>query len=57
MLSVDETIIICTKDELIAMHERGEIEGDGYVITTQGLFDVLCEYYGVNPHWEPNDVY
>ena len=39
------------------MHERGEIEGDGYVITTQGLFDVLCEHYGVNPHWEPNDVY
>ena len=54
---MDETIIICTKDELIAMHERGEIKGDGYVITTEGLFDVLCEYYGVNPHWEPNDVY
>jgi hypothetical protein len=54
---MDETIIICTKDELIAMHKRGEIEGDGYVITTEDLFDVLCDYYGVNPHWEPNDVY
>jgi len=54
---MDETIVICTKEELIVMHERGEIEGGGYVITTENLFDVLCEYYGVNPHWEPNDVY
>ncbi|QPD06436.1 hypothetical protein [Synechococcus phage S-SRP01] len=34
---MDETIIICTKEELIAMHKRGEIEGNGYVITTEGL--------------------
>ena len=52
-----DTIVICTKDELIAMHERGEISGDGYAITMQGLFEVLCEHYGVDSHWQPNDVY
>jgi hypothetical protein len=59
MLSMDdtETLIICTKEELLAMHKRGEIEGEGFVITTEALFEVLAEYYGVNPHWQPNDVY
>ena len=52
-----ETIIICTKDELVAMHQRGEVEGDGYVITTEALFEVLCDYYGTDSHWQPNDVY
>jgi hypothetical protein len=52
-----ETLIICTKEELVAMHKRGEIEGEGFVITTEALFEVLAEYYGVNPHWSPNDVY
>ena len=54
---MDDTIIICTKDELIAMHERGEIGDDGYAITMQGLFEVLCEYYQVDPSWQSNDVY
>lgn len=50
-------IIICTKDELLAMHQRGEISDEGQVIDLQDLFEILCEYYGVNPNWEPNDVY
>ena len=50
-------IILCTKDELVAMAERGELDGGERVITTQIIFDVLCDHYGVNPHWEPNDVY
>lgn len=52
-----ETLIICTKEELLAMQQRGEIEGEDFVITTEKLFEVLAEYYGVNPHWQPNDVY
>lgn len=52
-----ETLIICTKEELQAMHQRGEIGDEGFVITTEKLFEVLAEYYGVNPHWQPNDVY
>ena len=51
------TIILCTKEELLAMADRGEIDGEDPIITTEIVFDVLCEYYGVNPHWEPNDVY
>lgn len=54
---MDDKIIICTKEELLAMHERGEVGSEGSVIDLQVLFDVLCEHYGVNPHWEPNDVY
>ena len=54
---MSDTIIICTKDELLAMHERGEIDGDGYVITMETLFEVLCEHYNVSPKWQLNDVY
>lgn len=54
---MSDTIIICTKDELLAMHERGEIDGDGYVITMEGLFEVLCDYYNVDPKWQSSDVY
>lgn len=50
-------IVVCTKEELLAMHKAGEIEGDGYVIPMHALFEVLCEYYGVDSHWQPNDVY
>lgn len=52
-----ETIVICTKDEMVAMHERGEVNGDGFVIDMKVLFEVLCDYYGTDPHWQPNDVY
>lgn len=52
-----DTIIVCTNDELVAMHERGEINGEGYVLTTEDLFEVLCEYYGVESRWQSNDVY
>jgi hypothetical protein len=54
---MSDTIIICTPDEMIAMHERGEISSSGQVITLPILFEFLCDYYGVNPHWSPNDVY
>jgi hypothetical protein len=54
---MDDTIIICTPDEMRTMHERGEISSSGQVITLPILFEVLCEHYGVNPHWSPNDVY
>ena len=54
---MNDTIILCTKEEMIAMHERGEIPDEGHVVTVEVLFEVLCEHYGVNPHWEPNDVY
>lgn len=54
---MSDIIILCTKDELVAMAERGEIASEGNVLDLQALFDVLCEHYGVNPHWEPNDVY
>lgn len=53
----DETIVICTKDELLAMHERGEVGETGLCIDMKSLFEVLCDYYGTNPHWSPNDVY
>lgn len=54
---MDDTIIICTPDEMIAMHERGEISSSGRVITLSVLFETLCDYYGVDSHWQPNDVY
>lgn len=54
---MSDPIILCTKDEMLAMHQRGEIASEGHVLDLQTLFEVLCEYYGVNPHWEPNDVY
>jgi hypothetical protein len=54
---MSDIIILCTKDELVAMCEQGEIDGDARVITTEIVFDVLCEHYGVDPHWSPNDVY
>jgi hypothetical protein len=54
---MSDTIIVCTPDELIAMHERDEISSSGQVITLPILFEFLCDYYGVNPHWSPNDAY
>lgn len=54
---MSDTVIVCTPDELIDMHKRGEISSDGAVITLPILFELLCEYYGVDPHWQPNDVY
>jgi len=54
---MSDIIILCTKDELVAMAERGEIADRGNVLDLHALFEVLCEHYGVNPHWEPNDVY
>ena len=54
---MDDSIIICTESELIAMHSRGEIGPNGYVLEMKDLFEVICEHYGVNPHWQPNDVY
>jgi len=51
------TIILCTEEMLLAVFDRGEIDGEDRIITTEIIFDVLCEHYGVNPHWEPNDVY
>jgi hypothetical protein len=53
----DDTIIICTPDELLRMHSRGEVGETGFCITLEALFEVLCECYGVNPHWNPTDVY
>lgn len=57
MSSDKDTIIVCTKDELIAMHEAVEVNGDEVVIGMDALFEVLCEHYGVDSHWQPNDVY
>jgi hypothetical protein len=54
---MSDTIIICTPDEMITMHERGEISSLGQVITLPILFEFLCDYYGVDSHWQPNDVY
>jgi|LakMenEpi13Sep09_1017268.scaffolds.fasta_scaffold14451_2 hypothetical protein len=54
---MSDTIIICTTEEMLAMHERGEISDQGGVITLSILFEFLCDYYGVDPHWQPNDVY
>jgi hypothetical protein len=54
---MSDTIIICTPEEMIAMHERGEISSSGQVITLPILFEVLCDYYGVDSRWQPNDVY
>jgi hypothetical protein len=51
------TIILCTEEELLAMFDRGEIDDEDRIITTEIVFDVLCGHYGVNPNWEPNDVY
>lgn len=53
----DETIIICTPEELVAMHARGEVGETGLCIKLDALFEVLCEHYGTDPHWSPNDVY
>jgi hypothetical protein len=53
----DSPIIICTEEELIAMHARGEIGPNGYVLEMKSLFEVLCDHYHVDPHWSPNDVY
>jgi hypothetical protein len=39
------------------MHSRDEVGETGTCITLEGLFQVLCEYYGVSPHWSPTDVY
>jgi len=54
---MSDSVIICTSDEMIAMHERGEISNSGRVITLPIVFEVLCDYYGVDPHWQTNDVY
>lgn len=53
----DDTIIICTPDELVAMHSRGEVADTGFCITLEALFEVLCEFYGTSSLWKPNDVY
>ena len=53
----NDPIIICTPDELTAMHRRGEVGDTGFCISLEALFEVLCEHYGVNPYWCPNDVY
>ena len=54
---MNDPIIICTQDEMIALHERGEINSEDGVISLQVLFELLCDYYGTDSHWQPNDVY
>jgi hypothetical protein len=49
--------IICTEDEMLRLVELAEADADAIRIDLQQLFDVLCEYYGVDPYWSPNDVY
>jgi hypothetical protein len=49
--------IICTEDEVLRLVELAEADADAIRIDLQQLFDVLCEYYGVDPYWSPNDVY
>jgi hypothetical protein len=53
----DNTIILCTEQELSAMYARGEIGPNGYVLGMSDLFEVMCDYYHVDPGWSPNDVY
>lgn len=53
----DNTIILCTEQELIAMHARGEIGPNGYVLEMNDLFEVMCDYYHVDSGWSSNDVY
>jgi hypothetical protein len=57
MTSNDATIILCTVEELQAMHQRGEISDQGPCLVLQDLFEVLCDHYGVQPHWSPSDIY
>ena len=54
---MSDPIILCTKDEMLAMAQRGEVPEASQVLDLQTLFEILCKYYGVNPNWEPNDVY
>lgn len=54
----DNLIIVCTQDELDKMIDSGEIKDEETsILKLSVLFDVLCEHYGVNPHWQPNDIY
>lgn len=52
-----DPLIICTADDMWQMLERGEITGEENSITLPELFEFLCDYYGTDPHWQPNDVY
>jgi hypothetical protein len=51
------TVIICTIEELERMAKNKEIDENGYILHLRDLFEVLCDYYGVDPYWTPNDVY
>lgn len=42
---------------MLRLVELAEADADAIRIDLQQLFDVLCEYYGVDPYWSPNDVY
>lgn len=54
---MEDTIIIATPDELLSMYDRGELKETGHCITLNELFEFLCDHYGVQSHWSPNDVY
>lgn len=53
----NQTIIVCTPDEMLKMLDSGEITDDVPCLTLTQVFEVMCDYYGVNPHWQPNDIY
>lgn len=51
------TILVCTPDEILKMIQSGECKPETNVLPLNKAFEVLCEHYGVDPHWAPNDVY
>jgi hypothetical protein len=51
------TILLCTADEILRLIRSGECNPETNVLPLSQAFEVLCEYYGVDPHWAPNDVY
>jgi len=58
MSSKEPTILICTKDELLAIVDSGEVTEETLPIPLSCLFDILLEHYGYDPYWPaPNDVY
>jgi hypothetical protein len=51
------TILLATADEILALIRSGECKSETNVLPLEQAFEVLCDYYGVDPHWAPNDVY
>lgn len=50
-------IEIGTKEELQELFSKGLVDEDCPTLTLDQVFEILCEHYGVDPHWAPNDVY